>query len=344
MASRSTQRGASRSGSPCGGRVDRVGLDLGARHQLARRPSASGGRPAASAPSRRRRRSARARAPGSTRPSTRSEKRDGVDRAGRAAEVDPRAAVVEGARRRRVADAAGGGHRERLEAAGGGLEALQHAARPGRQVAGAGAAPRRARCSSPPSTLLWPCSSVSAVARTTLRARPTASISALSSRGRGLLGELDVVDDRAGAVAAQAVDRLRVARARERPRLAEVVEGLVVDGHHQQARRRHRAAALEALVDRVLLEAGQQARELRRTTGADGDRGRPRPRRRRARRRPCGGVRPPVSPPGARGDAVRRARRPCGRCAGRGRRRCRSSRASASRRSGRRRTRWCRAP
>ena len=34
-----------------------------------------------------------------------------------------------------------------------------------------------------------------------------------------------------------------------------------------------RAAALEALVDRVLLEAGQQAGELRRAAGADGDEG-----------------------------------------------------------------------
>ena len=42
--------------------------------------------------------------------------------------------------------------------------------------------------------------------------------------------------------------------------------------------RRHRAAALEALVDRVLLEAGQQARELHRAAGADGDEGGTRPR------------------------------------------------------------------
>jgi hypothetical protein len=53
---------------------------------------------------------------------------------------------------------------------------------------------------------------------------------------RGLLGELDVVDDGLGAVAAQAVDGLRVARARERPGLPEVVEGLVVDGHDQEPR------------------------------------------------------------------------------------------------------------
>ena len=64
-----------------------------------------------------------------------------------------------------------------------------------------------------------------------------------------------------------------VARARERPLQLEVVEGLVVDGHDEQSRRRHRAAALEALVDGVLLEAGQQAGELGGAAGGDGDQG-----------------------------------------------------------------------
>ena len=138
---------------PVRGGVDRVGLDLGARHELAR-----GGRGRVDVLERGRRGAHDDDPPAHERgidaPADEVRERDGVDRARRAAEVDPRAAVVEGARRRRVADAARGGHRERLEPAGRGVEALQHAARPGRQVAGAGAGAearrgarrRRARC------------------------------------------------------------------------------------------------------------------------------------------------------------------------------------------------------
>ena len=168
---------------PVRGGVDRVGLDLGARHELAR-----GGRRRVDVLQRRRRGAhdddPPAHARGIDAAVDEVGERDGVDGAGRAAEVDPGAAVVEGARRRRVTDAARGGHRQRLEAAGRRRRSAA-ARRPGRP---AGCWRRRgrrgaARCSSPPSTLLWPCSSVSAVASTTLRARPTASISALSSRG-----------------------------------------------------------------------------------------------------------------------------------------------------------------
>ena len=64
----------------------------------------------------------------------------------------------------------------------------------------------------------------------------------------------------------------------------------------------HRAAALEALVDRVLLEAGQQARELHRAAGADGDQGGHHGRDDGAPGDGLGGrARPSVSPPGARG-------------------------------------------
>ena len=255
---------------PVGGGVDRVGLDLGARHEL---PGGRRGR--MDVLERRRSRADDDDPPADDRridaPVDEVRERDRVDRAGRAPEVDPRAAVVEGGGGRRVADAAGGHHGERLQPAGGGVEALEHAARPGRQVAGAGAGAEAVE-------LLVAAEHVAVAVLVGLgrgedyvaRAPDGLDQGVVLAR-RGLLGELDVVDDRGGPVAAQAVDRLRVARARERPGLIEVVEGLVVDGHDQQPRRSHRAAALEALVDRVLLEAGQQARELRRTAGADGD-------------------------------------------------------------------------
>ena len=88
---------------------------------------------------------------------------------------------------------------------------------------------------------------------------------------RRLLGELDVVDDHAGAGAAQAVDGLRVAPPLERPVIPRVRERLVVDGHHEQVRGRARVAVLEALDDRLLLEAREQAPEVGGARHARGD-------------------------------------------------------------------------
>ena len=93
----------------------------------------------------------------------------------------------------------------------------------------------------------------------------------------------------------------RVARARERPWLAR--------GRRRSCRRwppravpaPARAAALEALVDGVLLEAGQQAGELRGAAGADGHQGGDDGHHDARRRWPCAGARPSLSPPGARG-------------------------------------------
>jgi hypothetical protein len=75
------------------------------------------------------------------------------------------------------------------------------------------------------------------------------------------LGELDVVDDLAGARGLQAVDRAGVQRARERPLHAEVRERRVVDRDHEQLVGRGGAAHAEAEVDRVVLEPGEDPTE-----------------------------------------------------------------------------------
>jgi hypothetical protein len=87
-----------------------------------------------------------------------------------------------------VADAARGHHRQVSSPARRGGEALQRATRPeGRLLAPrARRGPRAARRRR--GTLLCRARRSPAVASTTLRARPTASMSALSSRGLGLLG------------------------------------------------------------------------------------------------------------------------------------------------------------
>jgi hypothetical protein len=62
-----------------------------------------------------------------------------------------------------------------------------------------------------------------------------------------------------------------VAAALEGPVVARVGEGLVVDGDHQQVGRGPRVAALEALGDRLLLEARQQAPEVGGARHASGE-------------------------------------------------------------------------
>ena len=119
--------------------------------------------------------------------------------------------------------------------------------------------PPRASTSSPPSTFVRPFGSTSVVERTVPGARATASKSARSERGAGArLGELDVVGDRPDAARAQDVDRLRVVPAVDRP-LPEGGDRLGVDVDDGDVGRRLGAADLEARVLRLALEAVEQA-------------------------------------------------------------------------------------
>ena len=75
----------------------------------------------------------------------------------------------------------------------------------------------------------------------------------------GLLGELDVVDDLARARGVQAATTWAWQRARERPGLLEVVEGLVVDSDYEEALDRLGPAHVEACLERLALERGERA-------------------------------------------------------------------------------------
>ena len=103
-----------------------------------------------------------------------------------------------------------------------------------------------------------------------VRARRRRRISALSSRGVGRLGELDVVGDRSRAGLAQPVDQLAVQRAREGPALLEPPEGLVVDLDHDDVVGRASVPAdREPCVDRVELGAANRLGGV----GGEADRG-----------------------------------------------------------------------
>ncbi len=151
---------------------------------------------------------------------------------------------------------AGGHDGKRRQAVDVGRETRSAPSRVPRRLLAPARAPRRCRLSSPPSTLVWPCSSVSAVARTTLRARRASGDSALSSRGVGLLGELDVVDDRrARRSRRRRSNRLRVVAARERPCCIARLEGSVIDRDDDDVARAIGGPQAEAHVDRGLLGA-----------------------------------------------------------------------------------------
>jgi hypothetical protein len=72
--------------------------------------------------------------------------------------------------------------------------------------------------------------------------------------GVRLLGELDVVDDLARAGLVEAADDTRVELAPERPLNAQLVEGLGVDSHHEEAGGGLAAADVEAGLERLTLE------------------------------------------------------------------------------------------
>ena len=219
-----------RSGDAVERRHDRVGLDLGARHLLVAE-TRSGGRPGASAPTRRRPRSCRAaRRPAPGRASTSRERvRCGSCRAGRGSRSSP-VAVERLARDGRAARQLGSwrwpssaGRQSRRAAA-----AARRRRR--REAAGSRPAPRspaawrhRRECPVSPRSL------VSEVPSTTAVAPVDRVDQRLVLRGLGRLRELDVVGDDAGTGLAQAVDQLRMHGARERPLQVELVERLGVD-------------------------------------------------------------------------------------------------------------------
>ena len=128
--------------------------------------------------------------------------------------------------------------------------------------------------SSPPKIRLSPCLSVSVVERTTPPARPTDSIRALSWRGVGRLGELDVDRDRLGARFAQAVDHPCVQRAREGPLHAEFAEGAVVDRDDDDVVRPllgppHREAGVDGLQLQAAHQVGRVGDDRDRRGGDD---------------------------------------------------------------------------
>ena len=102
-------------------------------------------------------------------------------------------------------------------------------------------------------------------------ARAIALISALSSRRRGRLGELDVVGDHPRPGLAQAVDHLTVQAAGKRPLDAELVEGAVVDRDHGEVVwRALRPADLEAGVESAQLLRLQEIGAIGEERGEDG--------------------------------------------------------------------------
>ena len=87
----------------------------------------------------------------------------------------------------------------------------------------------------------------------------------------GGLGELHVIGDLAYPGGPQAVDRAGVQRAREWPLNAQVAEGDVIDGHDHQLGGGLLGAQLEAEVDAVALQPGEDAeREAEQRQRGDG--------------------------------------------------------------------------
>ena len=240
--------------------VDRVGLDLGARHRrVARRSRVD--------VLQRRRCGAHhddppAHARGIDTTLDEVRERDGVDRPRRAVEVDPGAVLLERRGLGRVARAPRHDRGQRGQAAVRILHALEHAPRALRQVA-------RGRLGADAVKELVAAEDIAAALVVRLGGGEHDVVGLVHGGDervvvarRRLLGELDVVDDHPRAVAAQAVDGLRVAAPRERPVKARVRERLVVDGHDEEVRRRLRGSPLEALDDRLLIETRQQATEV----------------------------------------------------------------------------------
>ena len=215
---------------------------------------------------------------------------DGRHRAGRAAEVDPGPSVAEGRLGQRAARAPRGGDGDRAQPAGRVVHPADHPARVGREVAHRGG---RADLGQPVvaaqdggvATPVGLAGGQDGAARA-LDGLEQGQVLALARR----LGELDVVDDLAGAGLAQPVDRSGVARARERPLQAEVGERRVVDLDDQELGGRRGPAHTEAVVDGVVLEPGHGPGQARADAG-DGDE-RPGGEDRRCPPPPAGGAQP----------------------------------------------------
>ena len=212
--------------------VDRVGLDLGSRHRrVARRRRMD--------VLQRRRRGAHHHDPtahqrGAHLAGDQVGEGDGVDRPGRAVEVDPGAVLLERRGLDRVARAPGDDRRERGQTAVLVLDALEHAPAALGEVARGGLGADLVQ------ELVAP-EHVAAAVLVRLGCGEHDVVCPVDGRDervvvarRRLLGELDVIDDRPRAVPAQLVDGLRVAAPLERPVIPRVREGLVVDGHDEQ--------------------------------------------------------------------------------------------------------------
>ena len=239
---------------------DRVRLDLGSRHQLL---AADGGR--VDVAERRRGAAHHDDLAAQLRVGHLAvqdvRERDGGDRAGRAAVVDPGAAVAEAVRIGRVVgQPLGGRHGDALEAANLAREAGDGAARVVAKVGRGGARVDRAE------VLVAAQHAGVAVAVALAGGEDGAAGVAegvvereVLGPARGL-GELDVVDDRSGARPVKAAHDLGVLRARERPVVVQVGEGLGVDTDDDEALDPLRAAHVEARLERLALERSESAR------------------------------------------------------------------------------------
>ena len=276
-------------------RPDRVGLDLGPGHRGVR-----GGRRGVDVLEARRGRAdhhdpAAERAPGRRGLRMRSEKETVVMcRAGRGSRS--------GRRRRRSARGRAGGPtpsrrpRRRIVSRPPTACGTRRITPPGDVGRFAGAAPRRWRAAGSRRRRARSCGRrrrSRVVASTTSPARGDGVVEREVLARHGRLGELDVVDDRARAGRAQAVDRPRVQRARERPAHPQVGEGRVVDRHDGDVGGHARLAAEpEARGDRALLRVrragrrgpARRARPRSRARAAGDDERTPRDASRRASR------------------------------------------------------------
>ena len=204
-------RASSAAAQPRSSVVDRVGVDLGARHRSPGQDDA-GGCPAARARSRRRRRSCRGSARAGPRPATTSENEHARDVAGRAAEVDPGAARRRGRRRDRPPEPPAPRRRTSVSSpsiCAGTRRITPPGSSGNRPLPAVGAARTRAP-SSPPNTFDSPRRRLRRAEDDVAGRARRLDQPVVGARVVGRLGELDVVDDH------RAARRARPSRSRRR--------------------------------------------------------------------------------------------------------------------------------